>query len=100
MGGRDSRKSELRAYKEEQGCQDCGLPYPHYVLEFDHTEGLTTTARQARRHPDGNPGRGVLANVARSRAEAWAEAEQCDVVCANCHKTRTHNRREAAKHGT
>lgn len=99
-GGRQQFAAELREYKEAKGCADCGEHHPHYVLEFDHRDGIPPgrTGRPLRRNgrPNGTSYGGVVSN-ARNRAEAWAEIEAVDVVCANCHKTRTHERREAKK---
>lgn len=61
-------------------CTDCGLNYPYYVMDFDHVRGLK------------------LANISKlmaqvySRAVIQAEIDKCDVVCANCHRERTHQR--------
>ena len=63
-------------------CTDCGLVYPHYVMEFDHV-----------------PGRGKKkANVASLNNRKHTskgfqdELKKCDLVCANCHKIREHTR--------
>ena len=60
-------------------CTDCGVQYPPYVMDFDHVL----------------PGkvRSIAALVARaSRAAVEAEIAKCEVVCANCHRERTHAR--------
>lgn len=70
----------LQRYKEEQGCADCQIDYPHFVLEFDHRPGVKKF---------GN----VYHVLKKYGAEkAWAEVKKCDVVCSNCHKIRTHQR--------
>ena len=64
-------------------CTDCGVAYPPYVMQFDHV-----------------PNRGPkLFNISEAvRDGTWtveqvkAEAEKCDIVCANCHAVRTHTR--------
>jgi predicted transcriptional regulator len=71
---------ELQMFKEDQGCQECGIMYSHYVLEFDH-----------------RPEFKKIDNVYRvykkfGKDMAWQEVAKCDVVCANCHKTRTWKR--------
>jgi len=71
---------ELQMFKEERGCEECGTFYPHYVLEFDH-----------------RPEFKKIDNVYRvykkfGRDKAWQEVAKCDVVCSNCHKTRTWQR--------
>jgi transposase len=79
---REEFKKELARIKESSGCVDCNKKFPHYVLEFDHV-----------------PERGEKINgvykvgVIKGFAEAMKEIEKCDIVCANCHKTRTYKRK-------
>lgn len=60
-------------------CADCGLQYPHYVMELDHVRGSKVS------HISDMPG-----------SYGWCkieeEIEKCDVVCANCHRERTWQR--------
>ena len=58
---------------------DCGQFYPGYVLDMDHVRGPK----------EGNVA--TLANAAISLDRLQAEIEKCDVVCANCHRIRTHS---------
>lgn len=58
-------------------CADCRRTYPWYVMEFDHTRGVK--ARNI------NAGMGYY--------RLLDELAKCDVVCANCHATRTYKRR-------
>ena len=73
------RRAFLRQMKSRP-CADCGIQYPYYVMDFDHREGLQK-------------------NFSLSRVEGVTlrtiqrEIEKCDVVCANCHRERTHQRR-------
>jgi hypothetical protein len=63
-------------------CADCGHSYPHYVMDFDHREGEIKLFNIASR---------VRGNVTAPRLEAIRqEIAKCDVVCANCHRERTH----------
>lgn len=55
-------------------CMDCGIRYPHYVMDFDH------------RNPDEKE---INVGVTRSLNKTLKEIEKCDVVCANCHRIRT-----------
>lgn len=61
-------------------CTDCGQTYPPYVMDLDHVR----------------PGKqwNVSELVARGKGLALlvAEASLCEVVCANCHRVRTHQR--------
>lgn len=59
-------------------CKDCGVSYPYYVMDFDHVCGKKVAQ--------------VANMVARSasRKSILAEMAKCEVVCANCHRERTH----------
>ena len=72
-------------YKESKGCFDCQGMFPHYVLEFDHKPEFEKSDVVYR----------VL--VAEGVEKAWEEIAKCDVVCANCHKIRTYNRKPWGK---
>jgi hypothetical protein len=70
----------VRGIKESSPCADCGQNYPYYVMDFDHLDSnlklndinyLTSTGRI-----------GALKE----------ELVKCEVVCANCHRIRTHTR--------
>ena len=58
-------------------CQDCGMQYPSYVMDFDHRESSVK-----------------LDNVGHftrfTKKMLLAEIAKCDVVCANCHRERTY----------
>lgn len=80
-----SRKDALRNFitsAKSRPCKDCGREYPYYVMDFDHI-----------------PGRGDKAfklSIFRGRSLVNIEREiaKCDVVCSNCHRIRTHNRKQ------
>ena len=77
----------LDSLKEGKPCADCGRTYPPYVMEWDHLPGGVKNL--------------VLADVRRaahSRKRILAELENCELVCANCHRERTfgNGRRKAA----
>lgn len=67
-------------YKTGKSCTDCGIIYPHYVLEFDHLRDKVFELAYA-------VARGYSLDVIRN------EIAKCELVCANCHKTRTFNRK-------
>ena len=74
-------KKIIAEIKEKTGCTDCKQKFPHYILEFDHL-----------------PEQEKLGGVYKVFKEygisiALKEIEKCEVVCANCHKVRTYNRR-------
>lgn len=65
-------------------CTDCGNTFPYYVMEYDHLSPQNKTCE--------------IGRMARSDFKAIkAEIAKCDLVCANCHKARTHLRRLATK---
>ncbi|MBO6576503.1 MAG: hypothetical protein JJ896_12815 [Rhodothermales bacterium] len=61
-------------------CSDCGVRYPYYVMDFDHVRGKKRF----------NVGEGLATH---SPAVVRREIDKCDVVCANCHRTREHVKR-------
>lgn len=71
----------VRAAKAKP-CTDCGAVYPYYVMQFDHLDPSTKLF---------NIGTYVGQNY--SIPEIAAEIEKCELVCANCHAERTHQRR-------
>lgn len=72
-----TRKAFIAACKD-QPCADCGVRYPPYVMDFDHVRGV-------KRKDVGLMRLDSLENL-------MNEIEKCDVVCANCHRERTHTR--------
>lgn len=76
----DIKVEKIKALKAAP-CMDCGVHYPHYVMEFDHREGtvkVSTVSRLLRNSP---------------WLKVLEEIAKCDVVCANCHNARTFMRR-------
>ena len=68
----------VREIKEASPCQDCGVKYPYYVMDFDHRENkkfIISTAYLRR-------GINII----------FEEIKKCDLVCSNCHRQRTQNR--------
>jgi hypothetical protein len=74
------RNSEIiREYKTKP-CADCGVQYPYYVMDFDHRRGEIKVIN--------------LANASRmTRPKILEEISKCDVVCSNCHRERTYQRK-------
>lgn len=72
--------SYLREYKTAQPCEDCGRHFPYYAMDFDHRPGEEKVCEPSRLPSTG------------SWTKVHAELEKCDVVCANCHRERTHQR--------
>jgi hypothetical protein len=77
-------KALLRSAKDKP-CADCGQMYPYYVVDFDHREREQKVCNLADLH----------ARRRLSLDKIQAEIAKCDVVCANCHRERTHRREQA-----
>lgn len=71
-------KKRLVEIKEASGCVDCGIKN-HIVLDFDHLRDKKYNV--SRMIHDGFSWKSIL-----------KEINKCEVVCANCHRIRTHNR--------
>lgn len=79
-------KARIRSFLQEakdKPCTDCRERYPYYVMDFDHREG--TEKRFDPSH---------LPNL-NSWTKMRDELAKCDLVCANCHRVRTHARKSA-----
>lgn len=67
------------ALKESTPCADCEKTYPAHVMQFDHIfekgEAIANLVR---------------AGASLKRLER--EISNCEIVCANCHATRTYER--------
>lgn len=63
-------------------CTDCGERHPAVAMDFDHVSGEKLLA--------------VSRLKSASVARVLAELEKCELVCANCHRIRTHMRQFAA----
>lgn len=70
----------LSNLKESTPCTDCGNNFPHYIMEFDHVRGEKIKNVSA------------FGNVSLNDKRLQEEIAKCDIVCANCHRTRTHER--------
>lgn len=71
----------ITAMKVNRPCVDCGGSFPPYVMDFDHVRGEKL----------GNIG--DMINRAMNFDRILAEIAKCDLVCANCHRIRSHHRR-------
>ena len=77
---REKRKAVIRKIKESSPCQDCKTYHPYYIMQFDHVGVEQKIAN---------------VNVLLSNSSLQAaldEIEKCELVCANCHATRTWKR--------
>ncbi len=62
-------------------CYDCKQSFPPYVFDFDHRDPSEKC------FAIGNNGSTL------SWERTLEEAKKCDMVCANCHRVRTHGQR-------
>lgn len=78
-----ARKIQKREYIRQVKnvpCMDCGKKYPYYVMEFDHRKGELKF-------------KDVASMVVEGFDRIKIEIAKCDVVCANCHRVRTFQRK-------
>jgi hypothetical protein len=91
LRGTSPRLDEKRTYWGRQAamldpqrdvpCADCGGRFPPCSMDFDHRDPAKKRSR-------------VPAMIGRAGDERiLAEAAKCDIVCANCHRARTVERR-------
>ena len=76
---RHKTTSFIRAAKQGKKCTDCREDYPYWVLEFDHLpkyEKLFTIGGRGSRD--------------KSLDQIKEEIAKCEIVCSNCHKSRTY----------
>jgi len=75
-------KAYITKFKDCQRCKDCGKTFRYWMLDFDHVSGVKTV------------------NVSKLQLLALnkikEEIAKCELVCANCHRIRTHERRHLA----
>lgn len=76
----NARHRELIRLAKSRPCADCGIQYPYYVMDFDHRDASTKSF--------------MLSDVPRAtRTSLVNEIAKCDVVCSNCHRERTQQRK-------
>ncbi len=63
-------------------CVDCGGTFHPCAMDFDHLPGFVKLATVSE-----------LVAGAKSRDAIMREIAKCDLVCSNCHRVRTHQRR-------
>lgn len=64
-------------------CMDCGIKYPSYIMHWDHLPGFDKVASL-----------GVMRAKRMKRHIILEEIAKCELVCANCHGERTHQRHQ------
>lgn len=66
--------------RKDNPCVDCGVKYSPWVMDFDHVHGDKLFTISSMKN------KGSLKKV-------LEEIDKCELVCANCHRERTHKRR-------
>jgi hypothetical protein len=89
MTSRQKKVAYVQAYKLERGCFDCGYRESAYALDLDHRDPTHKNPQLRRQVRDHRP----RAAWSLSWENLLAELPKCDVVCANCHRIRTYERR-------
>jgi lysyl-tRNA synthetase class I len=70
----------IQELKSKTPCMDCKINYPYYVMDFDHVRG--------RKHKN------VMELIPTlSKKKIDEEISKCEIVCSNCHRIRTHQRK-------
>jgi predicted transcriptional regulator len=77
---REEVRDIIRTFKQNKVCPDCNVSYPYYVMDFDHISDnkIESISKMANWFPI---------------KEIIEEIDKCEVVCANCHRERTHRRK-------
>jgi hypothetical protein len=73
--------------ERDNRCMDCHRVFPYFVLDFDHREDQEKF--------------NSLSKMVSSKwrlARLDEEIQKCDLVCANCHRVRTHERGYVNQH--
>lgn len=71
----------LQRLKHNKPCLDCRIVYPYWIMQYDHVRGKKKfDVSQWSTHT-------------RNIKVVLEEIAKCDLVCANCHHNRTHERR-------
>jgi hypothetical protein len=79
------RRAEVKAYvdkiKSQSPCADCGHFFPAVAMDFDHIHGK-------------NKSISGLVSGAYKMDLIIEEIKMCEIVCACCHRVRTHDRKQ------
>ncbi|MFH8577202.1 hypothetical protein [Streptomyces zaomyceticus] len=79
----DKRREIVSGIKTTRGCADCGFNAHLAALDFDHLDPKSKSKSVSWLVSHNAPMQRIL-----------DEIEKCEVVCANCHRIRTYERRD------
>lgn len=82
QNNRNKLRKLINGIKAGKACLDCNQVFPCYVLHFDHRDPVEKFMDISE-----------MLTHAYSEKKVFNEIAKCDLVCANCHAIRTHNRR-------
>lgn len=82
MQRRAAPKRDFLLGLRDRPCLDCGGRFPPVAMQFDHRDPQSKAFS-------------VAQSWCRSKAGVLEEAAKCDIVCQNCHRDRTFQRRAA-----
>lgn len=71
---RDRLREEVRQYKLEQGCSQCGYSKCSRALQFHHANGVKEFE--------------IARDTGMGREKMWQEIDKCELLCSNCHAER------------
>ena len=78
---RHAQRQQLLNQLKNVPCKDCENRFPPYCMDFDHVRGEKV--------------KGVADMKGFSLERIMVEAAKCDIVCATCHRIRTHERKQS-----
>lgn len=78
---KEERRNFIQKIKNTP-CMDCKRKFPPWVMDFDHRDKQT----KVRNISD------MVITYTSNLERLQEEIKKCDLVCANCHRVRTHNR--------
>lgn len=79
LAARIAAKKAIVAQAKANPCTDCKNSYPSYVMDFDHVKGRKKTNISV-----------LVQSAGWSISTLKKELAKCELVCANCHRIRTH----------
>lgn len=78
-------KCEFIRRAKQKSCMDCGVSHPTWIMDFDHRGEKIKKFTLATSH------------LSKTMNQIIEEIAKCDVVCSNCHRQRTHDRKVAER---
>lgn len=82
---RHYRKQVIQRWKQMKGCASCGVKLPHYCLDIDHVDPMDKPKRKANL---------ITYLSSLSWINIKKELSKCQILCANCHRMKTHEQKE------